>query len=77
LKEYFNYIEKNFNSDVKITDFTKHLSCIFKGYIGSKHTRAYMCHELNYEKEPVKKLEELIFKEDLWKNGQDSITTVI
>ena len=36
-----------------------------------------MCHELNYEKEPVKKLEELIFKEDLWKNGQDSITTVI
>jgi len=77
LEKYFNYIEKHFNSDVKITDFTKHLSCIFKGYIGSKHTRAYMCHELNYEKEPVKKLEELIFKEDLWKNGQDSITTVI
>ena len=77
LEKYFNYIEKYFSSDVKITDFTKHLSCIFKGYIGSKHTRAYMCHELNYEKEPVKKLEELIFKEDLWKNGQDSITTVI
>ena len=77
LEKYFNYVEKHFNSDVKITDFTKHLSCIFKGYIGSKHTRAYMCHELNYEKEPVKKLEELIFKEDLWKNGQDSITTVI
>jgi tRNA-dihydrouridine synthase A len=77
LKEYFKYIINNFKNDVKITDFTKHLSCIFKGYIGSKHTRAYMCHELNYEKEPVKKLEELIFKEDLWKNGQDSITTVI
>ena len=77
LKEYFKYIINNFTNKVKITDFTKHLSCIFKGYIGSKHTRAYMCHELNYEKEPVKKLEELIFKEDLWKNGQDSITTVI
>jgi len=77
LKEYFKYIINNFKNDVKITDFTKHLSCVFKGYIGSKHTRAYMCHELNYEKEPVKKLEELIFKEDLWKNGQDSITTVI
>ena len=77
LKEYLKYIINNFTNEVKITDFTKHLSCIFKGYIGSKHTRAYMCHELNYEKEPVKKLEELIFKEDLWKNGQDSITTVI
>ena len=77
LEEYFQYIIKNFKEEVKTTDFTKHLSCIFKGYIGSKHTRAYMCHELNYEKEPVKKLEELIFKEDLWKNGQDSITTVI
>ena len=80
----FKYVRKHpefsikiVKNDVKITDFTKHLSCIFKGYIGSKHTRAYMCHELNYEKEPVKKLEELIFKEDLWKNGQDSITTVI
>ena len=77
LKEYLKYIINNFTNEVKITDFTKHLSCIFKGYIGSKHTRAYMCHELNYEKEPVKKLEELIFKEDLWRNGQDSITTVI
>ncbi len=77
LEEYFKYITNNFTNELKITDFTKHLSCIFKGYIGSKHTRAYMCHELNFEKEPVKKLEELIFKEDLWKNGQDSITTVI
>ena len=77
LEEYFNYIAKNLTKDIKITDFTKHLSCIFKGYIGSKHTRAYMCHELNYETEPVKKLEELIFKEDLWKNGQDSAITVI
>ena len=77
LEKYFNYIAKNFTKESKITDFTKHLSCIFKGYIGSKHTRAYMCHELNYEKEPVKKLEELIFKEDLWKNGQDSATKVI
>lgn len=77
LEEYFEYIINNFTNDLKITDFTKHLSCIFKGYIGSKHTRAYMCHELNFEKEPVKKLEELIFKEDLWKNGQESITTVI
>lgn len=77
LEEYFKYITNNFTNELKITDFTKHLSCIFKGYIGSKHTRAYMCHELNFEKEPVKKLEELIFKEDLWKDGQDSITTVI
>ena len=61
----------------KITDFTKHLACMFKGYIGSKHTRAYMCHELNYEKEPIKKLEELIFKEDLWKNGRDLYSKVI
>ena len=65
------------NKNVKITDFTKHLACMFKGYIGSKHTRAYMCHELNYEKEPIKKLEELIFKEDLWKNGQDLYSKVI
>ena len=50
---------------------------MFKGYIGSKHTRAYMCHELNYEKEPIKKLEELIFKEDLWKNGRDLYSKVI
>ena len=77
MKEYFLYIIKNFNKDVKITDFTKHLACIFKGYIGSKHTRAYMCHELNYEREPIKKLEELIFKEDLWKNGQDLYSKVI
>ena len=70
-------INIHFKKNVKITDFTKHLSCIFKGCIGSKHTRAYMCHELNYEKEPIKKLEELIFKEDLWKNGQDLYTKVI
>ncbi len=77
MKEYFLYIINNFNKNVKITDFTKHLACMFKGYIGSKHTRAYMCHELNYEKEPIKKLEELIFKEDLWKNGQDLYSKVI
>jgi len=77
LRKYFSYISDNFNNNVKITDFTKHLSNVFKGYIGSKHTRAYMCHELNYEKEPIKKLEELIFKEDLWKNGQDLYTKVI
>jgi len=77
LKEYFEYIIKNFNNNVKITDFTKHLSSIFKGYIGSKHTRAYMCHELNYEEKPIKKLEELLFKEDLWRNGQDSRSAVI
>ena len=77
LHKYFCYITNNFKKNVKITDFTKHLSYIFKGYMGSKHTRAYMCHELNYEKEPIKKLEELIFKEDLWKNGQDLYTKVI
>ncbi len=76
LSEYFHYIINNFNNNMKITDFTKHLSSIFKGYIGSKHTRAYMCHELNYEKDPLKKLEELLFKEDLWKNGQDLYTKV-
>ena len=77
LEKYFDYIAKHFKEGVKITDFTKHLSSIFKGHIGSKHTRAYMCHELNYEKEPVKKLEELLFKEDLWKDGQDLITKVM
>ena len=77
LRKYFSYISDNFKNNVKITDFTKHLSNVFKGYIGSKHTRAYMCHDLNYEKEPIKKLEELIFKEDLWKNGQDLYTKVI
>ena len=76
LYEYFYYIMNNFNSNMKITDFTKHLSSIFKGCIGSKHTRSYMCHELNYEKDPLKKLEELLFKEDLWKNGQDLYTKV-
>ena len=77
LRKYFCYISDNFKNTLKITDFTKHLSSIFKGYIGSKHTRAYMCHELNYEKEPIRKLEELIFKEDLWKNGQDLFTKII
>ena len=70
-------LNKNFKKDVKITDFTKHLTCLFKGYIGSKHTRAFMCHELNFEKYPLKKLEELLFKEDLWINGPDLYSKVI
>ena len=74
---YFDYINKNFKKDVKITDFTKHLTCLFKGYIGSKHTRAFMCHELNFEKYPLKKLEELLFKEDLWINGPDLYSKAI
>ena len=77
LEKYFLYINSNYKKDMKITDFTKHLTCLFKGFIGSKHTRAYMCHELNFEKEPLKKLENLLFKEDLWKNGQDLYSRVI
>ena len=77
LEKYFLYINSNYKKGMKITDFTKHLTCLFKGFIGSKHTRAYMCHELNFEKEPLKKLENLLFKEDLWKNGQDLYSRVI
>ena len=77
IEQYFDYINKNFKKDVKITDFTKHLTCLFKGYIGSKHTRAFMCHELNFEKYPLKKLEELLFKEDLWINGPDLYSRAI
>ena len=77
LEKYFLYINSNYKKGMKITDFTKHLTCLFKGFIGSKHTRAYMCHELNFEKEPLKKLENLLFKEDLWKNGQDLYSKVI
>ena len=77
LKSYFNYIVNNFNKNIKITDFTKHLSSIFKGEIRSKHTRSYMCHELNYEKDPLKILEKLLFKEFKWKNGQDSAITIL
>ena len=77
LEKYFSYINANYCKDMKITDFTKHLACLFKGYIGSKHTRAYMCHELNYEKEPLKKLEKLLFKEDLWKDGQGLYSKVV
>ncbi len=77
LEKYFSYINANYCKDMKITDFTKHLACLFKGYIGSKHTRAYMCHELNYEKEPLKKLEKLLFEEDLWKDGQGLYSKVV
>ena len=77
IENVFDYINKNFKKDVKITDFTKHLTCLFKGYIGSKHTRAFMCHELNFEKYPLKKLEELLFKEDLWINGPDLYSKAI
>ena len=72
---YLEYIIKNINKYQKITDFTKHLACFFKGTIGSKHTRAYMCHEIKYEKNPIRKLEELINKEAIWQ--QDGLESNI
>ena len=62
----------------KITDFTKHLAPFFKGKIGSKHTRAVLCHELNYVSNPIDKLEELINEEVVWEtDGQDLSTRVM
>ena len=75
VKLYLEYIINNINKYEKITDFTKHLACFFKGTIGSKHTRAYMCHEIKYEKNPIRKLEELINKEAVWQ--QDGLESNI
>ena len=78
LQTYFLYIRNNIKYNQKITDFTKHLAPFFKGKIGSKHTRAVLCHELNYVSNPLDKLEELINEEVVWEtDGQDLSTRVM